>query len=158
MNKKELIGKVADKTGLSKKDVEASFTQIFETIKEALGQEMKIAIKGFGTFSVKKRAEKKGRHPKTGEELLISARSVPAFSAGSDLKEVVANPKKAGAKAPAKAEKKAAPAKKDAAKADKKAAPAKAEKKAAPAKAEKKAAPAKAEKKAAPARDKKPKK
>lgn len=152
MNKKELIGKVADKTGLSKKDVEASFTQIFETIKEALGQEMKIAIKGFGTFSVKKRAEKKGRHPKTGEELLISARSVPAFSAGSDLKDVVANPKKKAA--PAKAEKKAAPAKKEGAK-DKKAAPAK-DKKAAPAK-DKKAAPAK-DKKAAPAKDKKPKK
>ncbi len=144
MNKKELIGKVADKTGLSKKDVEASFTQIFETIKEALGQEMKIAIKGFGTFSVKKRAEKKGRHPKTGEELLISARSVPAFSAGSDLKDVVANPKKKAA--PAKTEKKAAPAKKEGAK-DKKAAPAK----------DKKAAPAK-DKKAAPAKDKKPKK
>jgi hypothetical protein len=113
---------------------------------------MKIAIKGFGTFSVKKRAEKKGRHPKTGEELLISARSVPAFSAGSDLKDVVANPKKKAA--PAKTEKKAAPAKKEGAK-DKKAAPAK-DKKAAPAK-DKKAAPAK-DKKAAPAKDKKPKK
>ena len=50
MNKKELIGKVADKTGLSKKDVEASFTQIFETIKEELVQEMKIENKSFGTI------------------------------------------------------------------------------------------------------------
>ena len=106
MNKKELISEVADQTGLTKKDVEQIFTSIFNTIKDTLGRGDRIAIKGFGSFSTKRRAAKTGRHPKTGEELKIPARTVPAFSAGSDLKDVVANPrkrrKKPAKKAPAK--------------------------------------------------------
>lgn len=109
MTKKELIGTVAEQTELSKKNVEAAFTAIFETIKDALARKDKIAIKGFGTFSVKQRAARTGRHPATGETLQIPARNVPFFSAGSDLKDVVANPKKRKA-APKKA-KKAAPKK-----------------------------------------------
>jgi DNA-binding protein HU-beta len=127
MNKKELISSVAEKTGLSKKDVESAFSHIFETIKEVLAdkdagaEKKKIAIKGFGTFSVKERAAKKGRHPKTGESLQIPARSVPYFSAGSELKEVIANPKKGGGKkAPAAPKKKEAAAPKKEAAAPKK--------------------------------------
>ena len=90
MNKKELISAVAEETELTKKDVEIVFSAIFNTIKEALGRKDRIAIKGFGSFSTKERAAKAGRHPKTGEVLQIPARTVPAFSAGSNLKEVVA--------------------------------------------------------------------
>ena len=127
MTKKELIAAVAEETELSKKNVELTFSAIFETIKDALAREDKIAIKGFGTFSVKQRAARTGRHPAIGETLKIPARTVPFFSAGSDLKSVVASgtPKKAAKKA------------------TKKAAPKKAAKKAAP----KKAAPKKAAKK-----------
>ena len=141
MNKKELIASVAEKTGLSKKDIEAAFTQIFETIKDALAGQDKIAIKGFGTFTVKSRAAKTGRHPKTGQELQIPARNVPVFSAGSELKDVVANPKKAKKAAAPKAASTKKGEEKKAPKADKPKAP-KAEKAAAPAPKADKPAPA----------------
>lgn len=117
MNKKELISAVAEQTDLTKKDVEVIFTSIFNTIKDALGRRDRIAIKGFGSFSTKNRAAKTGRHPKTGAVLEIPARVVPAFSAGSDLKDIVANPKKRKKAAPKKATKKAAPKKSSAKKA-----------------------------------------
>ncbi len=108
MTKKELIAAVAEETELSKKNVEMIFSAIFDAIKNALANEDKIAIKGFGTFSVKQRAARTGRHPATGESLKIPARTVPFFSAGSDLKNVVANgaPKKAAKKSTKKAAKK----------------------------------------------------
>mgnify|MGYP000161829141 CR=1 FL=1 len=126
MNKKELISAVAKDTELSKKAVEQAFTSIFKTIKDALGRRERIAIKGFGTFSVKDRAAKTGRHPKTGDMLQIPARTVPSFSAGSDLKSVVAEsgkPKKKSTKKKAtkkKATKKKATKKATAKKATKK--------------------------------------
>ena len=90
MNKRELIAAVVDKTELSKKDVEKVFKEVFQTIKEAMAARDKVAIKGFGTFASKQRAAKTGRHPKTGKKIKIPARVVPAFTAGSDLKEAVA--------------------------------------------------------------------
>ena len=116
MTKKELISTVAEQTELSKKNVEAAFSAIFEAIKDALSQKDKIAIKGFGTFSVKERAARTGRHPATGETLKIPARTVPFFSSGSDLKDVVANPKKKKTTPPPAPAKKKAAAKKGAAK------------------------------------------
>ncbi len=95
MNKKELISAVAEQTKLTKKDVEIVFSAIFNNIKEALGRRERIAIKGFGSFSTKERAAKAGRHPKTGEVLQIPARTVPAFNAGSELKEIVSRKKAA---------------------------------------------------------------
>ena len=95
MTKKELIGTVAQSTGLSKKDVETVFKSIFETIKNSLsegGEGARIAIKGFGTFSVKRRAARTGRHPATKELLEIPERTVPFFSAGTELKAAVATP------------------------------------------------------------------
>lgn len=112
MNKKELIAAVSTETGLTKKDIEVTFSALFDAIKGALGDRDRVAIKGFGSFSTKDRAPKTGRHPKTGEILQIPARTVPVFNAGSDLKEVVANPKKAKKKSAKKAtSKKAAPKK-----------------------------------------------
>ena len=108
MTKKELIGTVAQSTGLSKKDVETVFKSIFETIKNSLsegGEGARIAIKGFGTFSVKRRAARTGRHPATKELLEIPERTVPFFSAGTELKAAVAEagePKKKKKKATTK--------------------------------------------------------
>ncbi len=99
MNKKELISAVAESTSLSKKDVESAFGAIFDTIKSVLADREKISIKGFGTFSVKDRKAKTGRHPRTGKTLQIPARTVPVFKAGSQLKEVVAGAKKTKKKA-----------------------------------------------------------
>ena len=89
MNKTELINAVADKTELSKKDVEAAVSAVIEAITEALTQEEKVQLVGFGSFEVKVRAERLGRNPKTKEEIHIPASKTPVFKAGKALKDAV---------------------------------------------------------------------
>ena len=90
MNKTELIAAVAEKAELSKKDAEAAITATFEAITEALQQEEKVQLVGFGSFEVKKRAERIGRNPKTKESIKIPASKVPVFKPGKALKDAVA--------------------------------------------------------------------
>lgn len=89
MNKTELINAVADKTELSKKDAEAAVSAVIEAITEALTQEEKVQLVGFGSFEVKVRAERLGRNPKTKEEIHIPASKTPVFKAGKALKDAV---------------------------------------------------------------------
>ena len=89
MNKTELIAAVADKTQLSKKDSEAAITAVFEAISEALAQQEKVQLVGFGSFEVKTRAERVGRNPKTNETIQIPASKSPVFKAGKALKDAV---------------------------------------------------------------------
>ena len=90
MNKAELIAAVAEKTGMSKKDTEAVIVAALNTITEALAEEEKVQLVGFGSFEVKKRAERTGLHPKTMESIAIPASKVPAFKPGKALKDAVA--------------------------------------------------------------------
>ena len=90
MNKNELIAAVAEKAGLSKKDAEAAITATVEAITEALTQEEKVQLVGFGSFEVKTRAERVGRNPKTKESIQIPASKAPVFKAGKALKDAVA--------------------------------------------------------------------
>ena len=90
MNKNELIAAVAEKAGLSKKDAEAAITATVEAITEALTQEEKVQLVGFGSFEVKTRAERVGRNPKTKETIQIPASKAPVFKAGKALKDAVA--------------------------------------------------------------------
>ena len=90
MNKNELIAAVAEKAGLSKKDAEAAITATVEAITEALTQEEKVQLVGFGVFDVKERGVRMGRNPKTKEEIEIPASRVPTFKAGKALKDAVA--------------------------------------------------------------------
>ena len=90
MNKTELIAAVAEKAELSKKDAEAAITAMVDAITEALSQEEKVQLVGFGSFEVKKRAARTGRNPKTKEAIEIPASSVPVFKAGKALKDAVA--------------------------------------------------------------------
>lgn len=90
MNKTELIAAVAEKAELSKKDAEAAITATFEAITEALQQEEKVQLVGFGSFEVKKRAERMGRNPQTKEAIPIPASKAPVFKAGKALKDAVA--------------------------------------------------------------------
>ena len=85
MNKAELINAAAEKAGLSKKDTEAAVTAIIGVITEALAQEEKIQLVGFGSFEVKARAARIGRNPKTKEQIEIPASKVPVFKAGKAL-------------------------------------------------------------------------
>lgn len=90
MNKSELIGSVAEKSGLTKKMANQAVEAVFDTISEALAQGDKVTLVGFGTFEVRDRAARKGVNPATGEPIEIPASRVPAFKAGKSLKEAVA--------------------------------------------------------------------
>lgn len=89
MNKAELITSLAEKSGLTKKDAEKALKAFMESVQETLSKGEKVQLVGFGTFEVKARGERKGRNPKTLEEITIPASKVPAFKAGKELKEVV---------------------------------------------------------------------
>ncbi|MDP9729756.1 HU family DNA-binding protein [Alicyclobacillus sp. TC] len=88
MNKADLVNKVADKTGLKKKDAEAAVNSVFESIEEALREGEKVQVIGFGTFETRTRAARSGRNPQTGETIEIPAATVPAFKPGNKLKEL----------------------------------------------------------------------
>ena len=88
-NKQDLIAKVAETAELSKKQASLVVNTVFETISESLSNGEKVQIIGFGSFDVRERAERKGRNPQTGAELVIPASKVPGFKAGKALKEVV---------------------------------------------------------------------
>ncbi|NLC72997.1 MAG: HU family DNA-binding protein [Ruminococcaceae bacterium] len=89
MNKADLITVVAEKTGLSKKDVKCVIDATFDSITEELVSGEKVSLVGFGNFDVKERAARIGRNPKTKEEITIAASRVPQFKAGKALKEAV---------------------------------------------------------------------
>jgi DNA-binding protein HU-beta len=90
MNKGELVCKIAEKSGLSKKDSEKALAATLESITEAMKADDKVQLVGFGVFEVKKRAARVGRNPKTKEEIQIPAANVPQFKAGKALKDAVA--------------------------------------------------------------------
>ena len=82
MNKLELIGEVASKSEISKKDVEKVINAFTNVVADTLVDGDKVAITGFGTFEVVERAARTGRNPKTGESIEIGASKSPKFKAG----------------------------------------------------------------------------
>ena len=89
MNKSELIDSIADGANLSKADAKRALDSFIDATGSALKKGDKIALVGFGTFSVSKRAARKGRNPQTGKEINIAAKNVVKFKAGSDLSNKV---------------------------------------------------------------------
>ena len=90
LSKQDVINSVADATGLSKRDAGDAVDAVVDTIKNALAGGNSVGLIGFGTFDVKTRAARTGRNPQTGAELKISAKKVPSFKAGKELKDAVA--------------------------------------------------------------------
>ena len=88
-NKQDLIAKVVEATGLTKKDATASVNAVFDTVKDYLAEGEKVQLIGFGNFEVRERAARQGRNPQTGEAISIAASKVPTFKAGKALKEAV---------------------------------------------------------------------
>lgn len=86
--KQELISKVAEKSGLSKKDAAAAVDAVFESISEGLASGDKVSLTGFGAFEVRERAARVGRNPQTGESIEIPTGKVSVFKVGKVLKEV----------------------------------------------------------------------
>ncbi len=89
MNKAELVQSVAAKTELTKKKTDEVVNAVLESIKEALAEGDKVMLVGFGAFSVRKRAGRKARNPRNGEEIQIPPSVVPVFKAGKGLKSSV---------------------------------------------------------------------
>ena len=89
MTKVELVSKIADKCGSTKKDAEKALTAVIESVTEALQAGDKVSLIGFGTFEVKERAAKEGVNPRTGKKINIAARKVHTFKAGKALKEAL---------------------------------------------------------------------
>lgn len=86
MTKNELVAAMAAKSQLTKADTERALSAFTETVTEALSDNDKVTMVGFGTFSVSSRAARMGRNPKTGEALQISASKTAKFKASKNLK------------------------------------------------------------------------
>ena len=87
MNKQELISAAAEKTGFSKKDTEMTINAALETIVQALEENEKVQLVGFGS---KQRAARIGRNPKTKEAIEIPASKAPVFKPSKALKDTLA--------------------------------------------------------------------
>ena len=89
MNKQELIDNIAESAGISKAEAGRALDEVTDSITGALKKGDSVVLVGFGTFSVRQRAARQGRNPRTGEKIQIAAASVPAFKAGKALKDAV---------------------------------------------------------------------
>ena len=89
MNKAELIDAIASSSGLSKADAARALNGFTEATTKALKKGDRISLVGFGSFSVSRRAARKGRNPQTGKEIKIAAKNVVRFKAGADLSKKV---------------------------------------------------------------------
>jgi DNA-binding protein HU-beta len=89
MNKNDLIGAVAESSGLTRSDATKAVEGVFDAISGALKGGDEVRLVGFGTFSVAKRKASTGRNPRTGEPMKIKASSQPKFKAGKGLKDAV---------------------------------------------------------------------
>ena len=89
MNKNELIDAMAAEADLSKASAGRALDAAIAAITGALTKQDTVSLVGFGTFSVKHRAAREGRNPRSGETIQIAASIVPGFKAGKALKDAV---------------------------------------------------------------------
>ncbi|MCX6276564.1 MAG: HU family DNA-binding protein [Bacteroidetes bacterium] len=85
MNKAQLIEAVSDDAKITKTEAKRALESFIENISNALSKEERVALVGFGSFSVSKRAARKGRNPQNGKEIKIAAKKVVKFKAGAEL-------------------------------------------------------------------------
>ena len=85
MNKAELIDAMAAEAGLTKADAKRALDAFVTATTKSLKKGDRVALVGFGSFSVAKRAARTGRNPQTGKEIKIAAKKVVKFKAGSEL-------------------------------------------------------------------------
>ena len=92
MNKKQLASRVANKIGLKRTQVEKVIDATLDLITDALAQDQKIRLVGFGNFVVRTRAGRIGRNPQTGDKISIPSSKSPAFVPGINLKAAIKSP------------------------------------------------------------------
>lgn len=85
MNKTQLIDAIAEKAGLTKADSKKALEAFVKVVGEALHKDEKVALVGFGSFSVSERSARTGRNPQTGKSIEIAAKKVVKFKAGAEL-------------------------------------------------------------------------
>jgi integration host factor subunit alpha len=86
MTKADIVEKIYDKVGFSKKESAELVEMVFDIIKTTLEKGDKIKLAGFGNFVVKEKADRRGRNPQTGDEIIISARKILTFKPSQVLK------------------------------------------------------------------------
>ncbi len=89
MNKAQLIDSIASEANLTKADAKKALDAFIKTTTDALKKGDRVALVGFGSFSVSERSARTGRNPQTGNPITISAKKVVKFKAGSDLADAV---------------------------------------------------------------------
>jgi DNA-binding protein HU-beta len=89
VTKADLVNSMAEKAGLTKAEAERALKAFTDTIEDALKAGDKVALVGFGTFSVGERAARTGQNPQTGQKIEIAAAKVPKFKAGKALKDSI---------------------------------------------------------------------
>ena len=89
MTKDELVGKIAEEAGITKKEAGEALKAFTGSISGALANGDSVSLVGFGTFSVSDRAARTGRNPQTGDTIQIKASKAPKFKAGKTLKDAV---------------------------------------------------------------------
>ncbi len=89
MTKADLVNAMAEKAGINKTDAEKALKAFTDIVTEALKAGDKVALVGFGTFSVGERAARTGQNPQTGAKIEIAASKTPKFKAGKALKDSI---------------------------------------------------------------------
>lgn len=89
VTKKHIAATIAEKVGISKSQAEEAISIFESVVQGSLADGDQVTLVGFGTFSVKDRAARTGRNPKTGEAITIAASKVPTFKPGKSFKEAV---------------------------------------------------------------------
>ena len=91
MTKADIVDEIAERTGLTKKDVADTVDAFLDAVSKSLASGQHIEIRGFGTFKVKDRKPRLARNPRTGESVPVPARRVPLFKVSKELKEIVSH-------------------------------------------------------------------
>ncbi len=89
MTKADIVEKVYEKIGLTKKECQELVDKVFDIMKEALEKGEKVKISSFGTFTVKQKKERKGRNPQTGETITLAPRKVLSFKPSKILRDEI---------------------------------------------------------------------
>ena len=89
MTKSEIIKKVKERTGLSRQQAKTAVEILLDSIKNSLRKGERVCIVGLGTFYVKKREQRNGRNPKTGDKIFVPEKKIVSFRAGREFREMV---------------------------------------------------------------------
>jgi integration host factor subunit alpha len=89
MTKADIVERIYEKVGYSKKEATEIVESIFEVVKRRLEKAEKVKVSGFGNFVVNEKRPRKGRNPQTGEEIVITGRRVLTFKASQVLKKTM---------------------------------------------------------------------